>query len=529
MVYCQRNIRRFVTLVVSLPSLSARTHVTKRYFFYLYRHIQGLKDCLSSLRYMRARHSSFCVCALSFVFLCLSACERLPPPEKAFIEEGHTYWKKGLYNDAIHAFQQATSSPMTIAEAYLNIALIYDESLHDMSNAIHMYRAYLMHETRPQQRAQAERWLAEATHAYRHPPDDATHETVAHATPETDVRHARHFDLLRAQLAEEYDARIIEKDAQLTQAHERIRALQEELTLLNTLLEDGEFAALTAAHRSNVAVITELRTHIHSLENDIQDARKGHTILQSLVTNLQAEIAHRDAALQDKELAYSAATTRFAHIEMPARETVTTTHVVHTATPIYASLTNRIATLERQLSFRNQERGHFRDTIAELRNEIAQREAAITSAHAYASAARPEESEELRELRRQLSRQQAETRLAENRSVTLTQEYERLREAYAALREEYERIERPRTVASTPYSSREQPAVRGVDTAPAHTVRTPPPVRRTYVVQSGDSLSRIAQTVYGNPNEWRRIYSANRDLISHPNQLRVGMVLVIPE
>lgn len=50
----------------------------------------------------------------------------------------------------------------------------------------------------------------------------------------------------------------------------------------------------------------------------------------------------------------------------------------------------------------------------------------------------------------------------------------------------------------------------------------------TYVVQSGDMLSKIAQKTYGSAGKWRRIYDANRDVLSSPDALKIGMRLRIP-
>ena len=52
---------------------------------------------------------------------------------------------------------------------------------------------------------------------------------------------------------------------------------------------------------------------------------------------------------------------------------------------------------------------------------------------------------------------------------------------------------------------------------------------RTYVVVKGDSLSKIAQRFYGDPQDWRRIYEANRDLIQNPDLIHPGQELRIPE
>lgn len=51
---------------------------------------------------------------------------------------------------------------------------------------------------------------------------------------------------------------------------------------------------------------------------------------------------------------------------------------------------------------------------------------------------------------------------------------------------------------------------------------------RTYKVQPGDSLSKIAKEFYGNATEYNKIFEANRDKLSDPNKVQVGQELVIP-
>ena len=51
----------------------------------------------------------------------------------------------------------------------------------------------------------------------------------------------------------------------------------------------------------------------------------------------------------------------------------------------------------------------------------------------------------------------------------------------------------------------------------------------SHVVGSGDTLSSIASSFYGDIGRWRVIYEANRALIgADPDRLAVGMRLVIP-
>jgi LysM repeat protein len=54
-------------------------------------------------------------------------------------------------------------------------------------------------------------------------------------------------------------------------------------------------------------------------------------------------------------------------------------------------------------------------------------------------------------------------------------------------------------------------------------------VGQTYVVQPGDTLSKIAKEIYGDFRLWSLIFEANRDQISNPSLIRVGMELQIPE
>lgn len=51
---------------------------------------------------------------------------------------------------------------------------------------------------------------------------------------------------------------------------------------------------------------------------------------------------------------------------------------------------------------------------------------------------------------------------------------------------------------------------------------------QTYEVKSGDNLSKISKQFYGDPNEYMRIYYANRDKLRDPDKIQVGQQLTIP-
>ncbi len=56
-----------------------------------------------------------------------------------------------------------------------------------------------------------------------------------------------------------------------------------------------------------------------------------------------------------------------------------------------------------------------------------------------------------------------------------------------------------------------------------------PPEPESYVVVAGDSLAKIAKRFFGDANQWRRIFEANRDQIKNPDLIHPGQKLKIPK
>lgn len=52
---------------------------------------------------------------------------------------------------------------------------------------------------------------------------------------------------------------------------------------------------------------------------------------------------------------------------------------------------------------------------------------------------------------------------------------------------------------------------------------------RTYTVKSGDTLSAIAKTHYGDASKYNKIFNANRDILSDADKIQPGQVLKLPE
>jgi nucleoid-associated protein YgaU len=70
-----------------------------------------------------------------------------------------------------------------------------------------------------------------------------------------------------------------------------------------------------------------------------------------------------------------------------------------------------------------------------------------------------------------------------------------------------------------------------IDTPVAVAVAEPSPIPSnvtTHVIQSGETLSDIAEDYLGSPHQWLVLWNANKSRISNPDRLKVGVSIVIP-
>jgi nucleoid-associated protein YgaU len=80
---------------------------------------------------------------------------------------------------------------------------------------------------------------------------------------------------------------------------------------------------------------------------------------------------------------------------------------------------------------------------------------------------------------------------------------------------------------STP-TGNDMPDFSNVQSGASSTADQAAPTFKTYEIQSGDSLSKIAKREYGNANDWRRIFEANHDVIKNPDKIFPGQIIKIP-
>jgi uncharacterized protein YidB (DUF937 family) len=81
-----------------------------------------------------------------------------------------------------------------------------------------------------------------------------------------------------------------------------------------------------------------------------------------------------------------------------------------------------------------------------------------------------------------------------------------------------------RAQAATP--ARPRPDFSNVQSGSSSAPVRPP--EQIHTVAPGDSLSKIARRYYGDANQWRKIFEANRDQISNPDLIHPGQKLKIP-
>jgi len=67
----------------------------------------------------------------------------------------------------------------------------------------------------------------------------------------------------------------------------------------------------------------------------------------------------------------------------------------------------------------------------------------------------------------------------------------------------------------------DEPAALADEIAPADS--------ETYTVQSGDTLWKIAEQVYGDGSSYMKIFEANTGLLENPDQIFPGQELLIPQ
>ena len=155
------------------------------------------------------------------------------------------------------------------------------------------------------------------------------------------------------------------------------------------------------------------------------------------------------------------------------------------------------------------------------RDERAEAEAAeAQAAKAKREAARADAQRQLAEARAEQSKREAEKSEAAAKDAA-----ERVQELEAKLAKMEAEAEAAAQAAATQAKQEEMRDKLEAYQAKKAEEEKPP----VYVVQSGDSLSKIAKEQLGDARRWPEIQELNKDQIPNPNLIRVGQELTLPK
>ncbi len=573
-----------------------------------------------------------CLPILALLLVC-GGCERPVDEAQRYVDRGAMHLEAEQYEEALGFYRKAIDADPLCEDAYLQIALLYDEHLGDKSNAVLAYEAFLDIAKNAANREKAKSWLAQARSDADVESADAAStdsQSVERRFQEELVRRERQFSSLRQQLADRHETEVEAIRQEVLDAEERCAALESENNAFRLDSEHEQTAAMLDRIASNETLIAELQTELERKEEETDAALHGQDVLQSLVTNLQACLREQATPSQylDELLASNALLLteqkmvmgriasmenqqtelqmKFAEVNVEYAQatsqapTEVSAAIEEPAVPLtpellesFETAKREIAELKRREKFNEQERAGFVDTVDSLRNLIDQRSEQLNKAKRQLAKydALPVSVAEAQRLNKELERERATRKRRDKLLYDRTVQLKRLQQRYAATQQQYQNeVNRRRKVsnvlaqlqnemktapaeptgrasagqaARTPrttypsgtagrsrYASGAPTASRtsrqrtsgtmprttttrkrtGVTTPSRRTAPRPtaPSRQRTYTVQKGDSLTRIAERIYGDKRKWEAIYSANRDTLKRPNELRIGQVLRIP-
>ena len=87
----------------------------------------------------------------------------------------------------------------------------------------------------------------------------------------------------------------------------------------------------------------------------------------------------------------------------------------------------------------------------------------------------------------------------------------------------------PARATTTASANEKTPSASAALTPPSPQPLPAQPAVESYVVQPGDTLSKIAGKVYRDTTKWEQIYNANRGTLASPQSVRPGQTLKIPK
>jgi len=461
--------------------------------------------------------------SVAVVVVVLCSCSTKARQARKLVDRGIVLVETERYAEAIRLFRKAADVEPRFPDSYLQLALVYDDCLNDTSNAIATYEHFIAVCPAGPAKERAERWLADA----RSRNDAPTAETSIELKEQLD-RKERQFEALRQQLVSRYEAQLCSLTQHLGKTQAHLLECERANAALRTDDQRAACASLLDQLTSNASATARLAADLEAKRKEAEAALNVQLSLQSIVTNLDAEL----------KLARQAA--------------------AHTATVMMVAGED----MTRQLLAIEQERNDLQMRYTQVQDLFAKATSAIPVLASLSTTVLPSRVSELFQAVTATVPIQVAS-LAPAAPViqpeTPTVPRVRLEKMPVATRPAPTRPARTATrPASATVLGKAGPAkpatvslapstlAPSVSTASAQPAPVRPPVSpavaepnlaavtqsansaQSYVVKPGDSLMKIARDMYGDPNKWTVIYNENRDTLERPNQLKIGQTIRIP-
>ncbi len=503
-------------------------------------------------------------------------------------------YRAGDFDSAINIYEKALQMDPDLAEAHLDIGIIYDDYFNDNDKAAFHYQEFLRLEPDSEKIKMVERWIDKAQEdRFEEPAPELQGAESQDLAAAVSVKDKTQAELKRAK--EDIANLEIENAAY----HKTISALREEMSelrqrvkdLLGGKVEEGEDEDVASKRDKKLAALAR------SLESEKtrlwERHRKEKGSLEKSLGLLKKEYGDLKAKKKASDAALERANARLSELRKNAvagKDADTSDKLLRQK---FIMAKDRIAELERRNRLYAKDNKILEFRLKKLEKEMQQHPSAkpITKKervdqtapalqHAMAKAKADAEREKgklrqsyekkLVEMNSSFKKDMDKTKrelagakrqnlvlkeqLGKNRETMVKAEknhnemLKRLRKQYTDEMDGMERrfklekeillsklneakksgsatssVERRQTTTKKPAAEKSK---RRINTKPRRKKAEKQPV--TYKVGKNDTLSSIATRFYGDSDQWKKIYNANRGKLSSPKSLYTGQILVIP-
>jgi len=490
------------------------------------------------------------------LLLLLAGCNQKVNKARNLVDRGIMYAEAEQYDKAIELYNRAIKIYPQSEEAYLQLALLYDENLKDKKKAIQTYKDYLKVAVNEVNKKKVRKWILEAENQISGEQiaklDDKNSAAQQDDQSESKTIRSQQIETLKRQIAEKFEKKIDELKNEIFDVQNQCAKLSNENIALRANDKNRQIAGLLDTIASNEQTIAVLQAKIEADKREANAAVQAQQTLQSIITNLQAklsaegyesspdifssnmflisEIQKMKNIINEIKSEKSQIELQFAELKIKYSQLTNTSAGItdKPTVPLTPELLQEFENAKKQIveyrrreNFNRQEREGFTATIKKLR-ELLDATNKRLAAEKQKNNVSSDAVAEISQLKKDLKSLNASIKYREKQLYERTLQLKKLQQSYQTLRKQYLDEVRKREKISNVITDIQK-----------EVSNKPAPIRKTtalrkYTVKAGDSLMKISSKVYGDKNRWREIYRANKEMLDRERKLKVGQTLIIP-